>query len=357
VLPALTLGCTVASMTDVAPSVVAARSRPALAALGPVVAAALAAAAAAISGFLTYAALAAGDQGDDPWQELGWVIAALAVAGLAGACVYVVGLVVAARRLLPRGRRAVPAVVAAFAPLPAVVSIGALSDPPFVAGAEGVAVAGAAAWTVLSMGAGPAAFAWAASRPGETLRHVLVPLGAVLALVGSVCVAVAFGWSAVEHRRVQDQLPLVLFWSSTSEPSVHPPFPGWRHDNLSRVSVRPASWITSSRHDAYLKYFADGDVRFVTMHTDIGDCSPGTADGYRCEVLGSGPEGELRRYQAVGGFAGRDDHWVASVYLDGSAVAVNVGEYAGEDEAVGVLRALVRVDRDQFEDAAGPLSP
>jgi hypothetical protein len=356
VLPAVTLACTVASMTDVAPTV-ASRSTPALAALGPVVAAVLAAAASAMGGFLTYGALAAGDQGDDPWQELGWAIAALAAAGLSGACVYVVGLVVAARRLLPRGRRAVGVVVAALAPLPAVVSMGAMSAPPFVPSAEVVAVVGTAAWTVLSLGAGPAAFAWAASRPGETLRRVLAPLGAVLALVGCMCVAVAFGWSAVEHRRVQDQLPLVLFGSSTSEPSVQAPFPGWRHDDFSRVSVRPASGITSSGHEAYLKYFSDGDVRFVTMHTDIGNCRAETAVGYLCQVIGSGPEGELRRYEKVGGYGGPGEQWVAFAYVDGSAVSVNVDELAGEDEAVGVLRALVRVDRDQFEDAAGPLSP
>jgi hypothetical protein len=284
----------------------------------------------------------------DDWSELGAILVGLLAGAVVFAVSYVVGLVLAARRAFPHGRRGLPIALALGIPVglvALVVGLGSVADllHADLAPAVGV-VAGLAV-----LAAGPVAFAWAGTTAGR--RRLLVAVAAAAALVVGVA-GVGMGVERARTSRIVAQLPLVLFEGRTAEA----PFAGWRRDAFSSV------WITENRrtftelgHSAYLKYLSRGGAIFVTMYTEVGPCAD-TID-YVCRVEGAVNGGEQRTYTRVARYGSypRSEHFAVLVYADGSGVSVNAlapGQsfLTTPDE---VLRSLIRVDRETFERATG----
>ncbi len=288
---------------------------------------------------------------DDDWASLGAFLVG-AVAGLGvGVAAYVAALVLAARRLLPAGRRAAPVLL---------TLLGEAAVAGYGAALMAVLRPTSAGWTSLLLllavtagGCGPAAFLWVGTS-GRPRRAALVVV-AGSALTAGLVVTGSDILAQVRTDRVADELPLALFDGTTADPA----YPGWRRDVFTSLQVRPAHTFTERGHEGYLKYVAPGGVVFVTMHTDAGDCDTPAPD-YTCSALGRTPAGQLRSYARTSPYGSypRADRFVAVVYPDGSGVSVNLTTGSGRgdssaDQAATVLGALRRVDRDRFEDRTG----
>jgi hypothetical protein len=142
-----------------------------------------------------------------------------------------------------------------------------------------------------------------------------------------------------------EELPLVLFDGTSAES----PFPNWKRDAFSRTVVQSESAFAPDGHEAYLKYFSAPGVVFITMRTDVGECSPTLLRGYTCQVVGTLPAGELRHYLSPEQFPTYNREFFVLVYADGSGVSVNVDGL--QLPAQNVLARLQRVDRKTFEGA------
>jgi len=166
---------------------------PLRAALAPVLVDLAAVAGGCGVGALTYAVLAGRGDAEEAWAELGWAIAALAAGALIALVVLVVGMVVAARRLLPPGRRALPVAAGLLSPLVASFATSAAESlaPGYGGGGSPWAWAAGAVLTAASAGLAPAAFARAVQDPAARRRTAVALLalfaaGAALTAVAAV---------------------------------------------------------------------------------------------------------------------------------------------------------------------------
>jgi hypothetical protein len=310
-------------------------------ALTPLLVFAAAAGAAGITGVGTYFLLSAGRHGGEGFESLGWAILGAGVAVIVGLTVTVVGLIVLARRLFLPGHRVAPVVLALVGPFVPLVIGGGLAalssgDLPAVFGVP------------LSLGALAApslALLWCGSAAPS--QRTLLRGGAVLAaviVVGSLVLYVMK--DAREDKAIKD-LPLVLFDGTTAES----PYPNWKRDAFTRTAVRSESAFAPDGHEAYLKYFSAPGVVFITMRSDVGECSPTLVRGYTCQVVGTLPAGVLRSYRSPAQYASYPEgrEFLVLVYADGSGVSVNVD--ATQQPAQDVLARLKQVDRKTFEGA------
>ncbi len=301
---------------------------------------AIAAAAATIAGVATYALLSAGRDAEG-FESLGWAFLGALVGLVLGTTVTIAGLIVLARRLFAPGNRVAPVVLALvgpFAPLALAALIAGIlpSEPP-------PALISLLALTALL--APSLAFLWCGS--GPSTRGLLLRGAGVLTAVAVVGSSVLYVVSDAREDEVVADLPLVLFDGTSADAT----FLGWKRDAFSTTVVREETAFSPEGHEAYLKYFAPGGVAFVTMRTDVGDCSPTLVRGYTCQVVGTLPAGELRSYRSTAAYATYPDseEFLVLAYADGSGVSMNVD---GADVlAQEVLSRLRRVDRRRFEDA------
>lgn len=307
-----------------------------------------AAVASVLAGTVVGFASSSGTGERDDWSDLGAILLGLAAGLVVFVVSYVLGLVLAARRAFPEGRRALPVVLALGIP----AALGAL-----VLGLRGVAnlldvdlvpAVGVVVGLAVSAAA-PVAFGLAGTAAGR--RRLTVIFAAAAALVVAVA-GVGIGVERARTSRVVDQLPLVLFDGRTAEA----PFAGWRRDAFSSVWVNESRrTFTEQGHSAYLKYLSRGGAVFVTMYTEVGACTDTAA--YLCRVEGTADGGEQRTYTRVARYGSypRSASFAVLAYPDGSAVSVNAPEprQALSTRPDEVLRRLVRVDRQTFERATG----
>lgn len=286
-------------------------------------------------------------EGDD-WSELGAILLGL-VAGLVVFGVsYVVGLVLAARRAFPDGRRALPVVLAFGIPAAFGALVIGLRDVAEQLDADLVPAVGVVVGLAV-IAAAPLAFGLAGTAAGRRRLTVILAAAAVLVVAVS---GVGIGVERARTSRVVAQLPLVLFDGRTADA----PFAGWRRDVFSTVWVNESRrTFTEKGHSAYLKYLSGGGAVFVTMYTEVGACTDTTA--YLCRVVGTADGGEQRTYTRVARYGSypRSASFAVLAYPDGSAVSVDAPE-PGRTTATSpdeVLRSLVRVDRQTFERATG----
>ncbi len=321
---------------------------PAALALTPLLVFAAAAAAAAVSGLGTYFLLSSGKDGGEGFESLGWAILGATVAIIVGLTVTVVGLIVLARRLFLPGHRVAPVVLALVGPFVPLVLGGALSA---LFGGYLPAVL-AVPFTLVALAAPSLAFLWCGSAAPS--QRTLLRGGAVLAAVIVVGSLVLYVMKDAREDKAIEELPLVLFDGTTA--TAEAPYPNWRRDAFSRTAVRSESAFAPEGHEAYLKYFSAPGVVFLTMRTDVGECSPTLVRGYTCQVVGSLPAGELRSYRSPEQYATYpvSKEFLVLVYADRSGVSVNVDGL--QQPAQDVLARLQRVDRKTFETAAGELS-
>lgn len=124
------------------------------------------------SGFAAYTAEQSSPSAS--WAPLGWFLLGLLGTAVLASLAYGAALRVASRRVLPPGRRAGASLIALAGPHVAVV--GALLMDWMRHGLVSSVVVGAAvaAWVLLCLGAGPAAFAWSVSQPGHPVRRRLL---------------------------------------------------------------------------------------------------------------------------------------------------------------------------------------
>jgi hypothetical protein len=315
-------------------------------ALSPLLVFAVAAAAAVVTGVATYFLLGAGKDGGEGFESLGWAILGVIVAVVVGLTVTVVGLIVLARRLFLPGHRVAPVVLALVSPFVPLVLGGALAalfsgNMPIVLGGP---------LSLAALAAPSLAFLWCGSAAPS--QRTLLRGGAVLAAVIVVGSLVLYVMKDAREDKAIEELPLVLFDGTTAES----PYPNWKRDAFSRTAVREENAFAPEGHEAYLKYFSAPGVVFITMRTDVGECSPTLLRGYTCQVVGSLPAGELRSYRSPEQYATYPEskEFLVLVYPDGSGVSVNVDGL--QQPAQGVLARLQRVDRRTFEAAAGKLS-
>ena len=303
----------------------------------PLLALAAAAIVAIPVGFLAYAAL---DPGSEAFEALGAALLAAGFALLIAVVLTVVGLVVAARRLFLPGHRVVPVLLSVVAP-PALAALlagvgGLLPDD-----ATGVIAAISLALLLVPS----VVFTWWGSTAATRARVVRVAGGvAAVIVVGSLLLYVV---SDAREDRVVKDLPLVLFDGNSEQA----PFPSWIRDNFTTTVIRGESAFAPEGHEVYHKYMTAKGVAFITMRTDVGECSPTTVREYTCQVIGSLPDGELRSYRSTAEYQSYPDaaEFVVLVYDDGSGVSVNTD---GTDvSAQDVLAQLQRVDRETFQDA------
>ncbi|MEO6412003.1 MAG: hypothetical protein ABIO48_05390 [Pedococcus sp.] len=325
------------------------------AAAWPLLALVGAAVASVLGGALVAFVSFSGSTGDrDDWSELGAILLGLAAGVVVFALSYVAGLVLAARRAFPPGRRVVPVMLALGIPVGLTVFALAASGVAAMSEADLPPAAGFPV-AVAVLAAGPLAFAWGNSPVGR--RRLLIAVAAVAALVVGIA-GVGIGVERARTSRIVAQLPLVLFEGRTADA----PFAEWRRDNFKSV------WVTENRrtftdqgHSAYLKYLSRGAAIFVTMYTEVGPCTD-TLD-YLCRVEGTANGAEQRSYTRVGQYGSypRSASFAVLAYSDGSAVSVN-GLERGQQflpssdfltSPEEVLRSLVRVDRETFESATG----
>jgi hypothetical protein len=291
-------------------------------------------------GFVAYALL--DPDSSEGFEALGDAILALAFALLVAVVLTVVGLVVLARHLFLPGHRAAPLLLALVAP-PALVALlaafaGVLPDD--------ATVILSALSPVLLVVPSLVFMWWGSAAPTRSRLSRGAGAVAAVAVVGSLLLYVV---SDAREDQVADDLPLVLFDGTTAEA----PFTGWTRDRFTTTVIRPESAFAPAGHEAYLKYLTPTGVAFMTMRTEVGDCSPTPVRSYTCQVIGSVPAGELRSYRTNETYPSFPDspEFVVLVYDDGSGVSVNT---EGTDmPAQDVLARLERVDRDAFEDATG----
>jgi hypothetical protein len=314
---------------------------PALAAVTAVLAAA--AAGGAVLGLVM---LGAGDT--EGWESLGAFVEGLVVGAGLFVAICLGGLVLAARRTLPVGRRTLPVVASIVVPVLLVVASGSL---PELTGHSGWGPTHGVAF-VAAVATPPAAFAWAAS--GRQVRVLGAGVG-----VAVVAVVATAGVGVLVDRRAEAQaaraLPLVVF----DDGHVDSPFPGWELDRFSLTRVRPTAAPFAHGQEASLKYFTPYGVVMMSMHAKVDPCRSGS--GNACRELGTTTGGDLREYSTDGGSGGRDRESaevVVLAYPDGSGVSLTVS--GRRDPAAGmspdpatVLSHLRRVDRRTFERATG----
>jgi len=276
------------------------------------------------------------------FEALGDAILAAGFGALVALVVTVIGLVAVGRRLFQPGHRVVPVLLALVAP-PALLALAAA-----IAGVLPQDVAWIlSALTPALLLVPSVVFTWWGS-VGPTRTQLARAAGAVAVVVvlGSLLLYVV---SDAREDQVADDLPLVLFDGSSAEA----PFAGWTRDPFTATVIRPGSAFAPDGHEAYLKYGTPTGVVFVTMRTDVGECSPTPVGEYTCQVVGSLPAGELRSYRTDQTYPSYPDspEFVVLVYDDGSGVSLNT---EGTDiPAQDVLARLERVDREAFEDATG----
>ncbi|MEP6665068.1 MAG: hypothetical protein ABJA81_01355 [Nocardioidaceae bacterium] len=313
---------------------------PALA-LIPLLVFGAAAAAAAVTGVGTYFLLSAGQDGGEGFEALGWALLGAIVAVIVGLTVTVVGLIVLARRLFLPGHRVAPVVLALVGPFVPLALGGALTalfsgNLPVVLGVP---------LTLAALAAPSIAFLWCGSAAPS--QRTLLRGGAVLAAVIAVGSLVLYVMKDAREDKAIEDLPLVLFDGTTAEA----PYPNWKRDAFTRTAVRSESAFAPDGHEAYLKYFSAPGVVFITMRTEVGECSPTLLRGYTCQVVGSLPAGELRSYRSPEQHATYPEsrEFLVLVYADGSGVSVNVDGL--QQPAQDVLARLQRVDRKTFDNA------
>jgi hypothetical protein len=317
---------------------------PAALALTPLLVFAAAAAAAAVTGVGTYVLLSDGKDGGEGFEALGWALLGAIVAVIVGLTVTVVGLIVLARRLFLPGHRVAPVVLALIGPFVPLVLGGALAtvfagNLPVVLGFP---------LTLAALAAPSLAFLWCGSAAPS--QRTLLRGGAVLAAVIVVGSLVLYVMQDAREDKAIEELPLVLFDGTTAES----PFPSWKRDAFSTNAVHSETAFAPDGHEAYLKYFTAPGVAFITMRSDVGECSPTLLRGYTCRIVGSLPAGTLRSYHSSEQFPTYSRDLLVLVYPDGSGVSVNVDGL--QQPAPDVLARLQRVDRKTFEAAAGKLS-
>lgn len=309
-------------------------------ALAPLLVFAAAAAAAAVSGFGTYALISQGREGEG-FESLGWAIVGAGVAVVVGLVVTIVGLVVVARRLFLPGHRAVPVVLAVAGPVVLFVLAGGLT----VLFPGGSAPLFAGILPLIALATPSLAFLWSGSTAPTrgTLLRVSGGVAAVV-VVGSLVLYVV---ADAREDKVAAELPLVLFDGTTTDS----PYPDWRRDAFGTTVVRSETAFVPEGHEAYLKYFTGTGVAFLTMRSDVGECSPTPVRDYTCQVVGALPAGILRSYRTQVGYHVYPDsaEFLVLVYPDGSGVSVNVD--GSSIPAQDILARLQRVDREKFEAA------
>ena len=300
-----------------------------------------------------YAIGARGNQGDG-WGALGAFLLGLAVGIIAFVVTYVVGLVLAAARVFPLGRRILPVTLSLA--IPALVAATTLALTAVAENASARSTSGQQVMTTIaflgSLVAAPASFAWAGSRRGR--RGLAIGTAALVVLmVGATSASVVVARDQLDETA--NRLPLVLFTGGTATA----PFDNWRPDHFSRTTITADSDPFVQRGKAaYLKYMGPGGVVFVTMHTNVGTC--GTTARYTCRTTGSLRGNELRRYDRIARYGSypRSAAFDVLVYPDGSGVSVNDEGPSGHGirtEPTQVFASLVRVDRDAFERATDAL--
>jgi hypothetical protein len=261
-----------------------------------------------------------GSTGDrDDWSELGAILLGLFAGVVVFAVSYVAGLVLAARRAFPPGRRVVPVALALGIPVGMTVFAVAVSGVAAMSEAD-LPPAAALPVALAVLAAGPLAFTWGDSAAGR--RRLLVAVVAVAALVVGIA-GVGIGVERARTSRIVADLPLVLFEAGTADA----PFAGWRRDDFTSVWVTENHrTFTEQGHSAYLKYLSRGAAIFVTMYTEVGPCAD-TSD-YVCRVEGTANGGEQRTYTRVAPYGSypRSTSFAVLVYSDGSAVSVNAPE-------------------------------
>ena len=313
-------------------------------ALTPLLVFAAAAAAAAVTGVGTYVLLSAGKDGSEGFEALGWALLGAIVAVIVGLTVTVVGLIILARRLFLPGHRVTPVVLALVGPFVPLVFGGALAalfsgNLPVVLGPP---------LTLAALAAPSLAFLYCGGAAPS--QRTLLRGGAVLAGVIVVGSLLLYVMKDAREDKAIEELPLVLFDGTTADS----PYPNWKRDAFTRTAVRSENEFAPEGHEAYLKYFSAPGVVFITMRTDVGECSPTLLRGYTCQVVGSLPAGELRTYRTPEQYPISGREFLVLVYPDGSGVSVNVDSL--QQPAQDVLVRLQRVDRKTFEAAAGKLS-
>jgi hypothetical protein len=314
-------------------------------ALTPLLVFAAAAVVAAVTGVGTYFLLSAGQDGGEGFEALGWALLGAIVAVIVGLTVVVVGLIVLARRLFLPGHRVAPVVLALVGPfVPLVLGGGLTALFGYVPGVLGIPL------TLAALAAPSLAFLWCDSAAPS--QRTLLRGGAVLAAVIVVGSLVLYVMKDAREDKAIEALPLVLFDGTTAES----PYPNWKRDAFTRTAVRQETAFAPEGHEAYLKYFSAPGVVFITMRSDVGECSPTLVRGYTCQVVGTLPAGVLRSYRSPAQYATYPEsrEFLVLVYADGSGVSVNVD--ATQQPAQDVLARLQRVDRKAFEGAAGKLS-
>jgi hypothetical protein len=298
-----------------------------------------------------YAVGARGNQGDG-WGALGAFLLGIAVGMIAFVITYVVGLVLAAGRVFPPGRRLLPVTLSLA--IPALVAATTLALTAVAENASARSTTGQHVMTAVaflgSLAAAPAAFAWAGSP--KRRRGLAIATAALTVLMVGATVS---GVRVAQHQldETAKDLPLVLFTGGTATA----PFDGWRRDEFSRTTITDDTVPFAEQGKAtYLKYFAPRRVVFLTMHTHVGACE--TTTRYTCRTTGSLSGNELRRYDRIARYGSypRSAAFHVLVYPDGSAVSVNVEDSIGngiQTDPAQVLANLVRVDRRAFEHATG----
>lgn len=309
-------------------------------ALTPLLVFAIAAATATIAGFATYALASAGKESEG-FEALGWALLGAIVGLVIGVGVTIAGLIVSAQRLFLPGHRGAPVALALLGP--AIAFALAMAVATYLPGAAPpvlflLSLAGLAAPSL--------AFLWCGTT--APTQAVLLRGGGVLAALVVVAFLIGYVVSDAREDAVVADLPLVLFDGTTAETPY-----GWRRDAFTTTAVRSETAFAPEGHEAYLKYFAPGGVAFLTMRTEVGECSPRPVRNYTCRVLGALSAGELRSYVTTGSYASHPDsaEFLVLVYPDGSGVSMNVDpvQTSGQD----VLSRLQRVDRERFEAATG----
>jgi hypothetical protein len=319
---------------------------PAALALTPLLVFGAAAVAAAVSGAGTYFLLSAGKDGGEGFEALGWALLGAIVAVVVGLTVTVIGLIVLARRLFLPGHRVAPVVLALVGPFVPLVLGGALAAL-FSGSLPGVL---GAPLTLAALAAPSLAFLWCGSAAPS--QRTLLRGGALLAAVIVVGSLVLYVMKDAREDKAFKDLPLVLFDGTTADS----PYPSWKRDAFTRTAVRSECAFAPDGHEAYLKYFSAPGVVFITMRSDVGECSPTLVRGYTCQVVGTLPAGVLRSYRSPAQYASYPEsrEFLVLVYSDASGVSVNVD--ATQQPAQDVVARLQRVDRKTFEAAAGKLS-
>ena len=260
---------------------------------------------------------------------------------IVGLAVVVVGLIVLARRLFLPGHRVAPVVLALVGPFVPLILGGALAAlfSGYLPGVLGVPL------TLAALAAPSLAFLWCGSAAPS--QRTLLRGGAVVAAVIVVGSLLLYVMQDAREDKAIEELPLVLFDGTTAEP----PYPNWKRDAFTTTAVRSENEFAPEGHEAYLKYFSAPGVVFITMRTDVGECSPTELRGYTCQVVGTLPAGKLRTYRTQEQFPISSREFLVLVYPDGSGVSVNVDGL--QQPAQDVLARLQRVDRKTFEAATG----